>query len=389
MAESRRALRIAAVGLSTSDPCGVRDHATLLADALAAEGVDCSLRWLSRSRGLVTHTDRAEVADWARRLGEELAGENLDAVLWHYSVFSYAWHGVPVGVPAVLGALRHPGRPLVGFLHEHAFPWRRCGLRGKVWALSHRVALAAIMRGCAAIVVTDAERGRWLGSRRWLARRPVAVTPVFSNLPAAGVPAADGAHALKAWAPDAEGGAIGLFGYSHEGVRMELVLDALRLLGERGLQARLLLLGAPGRESAAGERWVRAAGARGLEQPPCFSGMLPAGELAQRLAGCEVLLCADRPGPTPRKTTLAASLASGRPVVALDGRLTWPELKRARAVAVVAPSPEALAGELAGLLADGAARADLGERGSRFAAEHMSVEHSAAVVARAVRGALA
>jgi glycosyltransferase involved in cell wall biosynthesis len=288
-------------------------------------------------------------------------------------VFPLSLRGVPLPVGSLLRALQRPDRPLVGFLHEYAYPWRRGGLRGKAWALSQRAALTAVMRACAGAVVTDAERERWLDSRHWLARRPLAVAPVFSNLPAF-----DGTLAPA-------GGQIGLFGYSHEGVRVEITLDALRLLQERGLEGRLLLLGAPGRRSAAGERWLAGADARQLAHPPSFSGVLPARELAGQLAGCEVLLCADRPGPTSRKTTLAASLASGRPVVALDGRLTWPELVRAGAAKVVAARPQALADALGELLEDGSGRASLGARGREFAAEHMSVEHSAAVVARLLR----
>ena len=40
---------MAAVGVSTSTTCGVRDHATLLAEALSRENVSCSVHWLYRS----------------------------------------------------------------------------------------------------------------------------------------------------------------------------------------------------------------------------------------------------------------------------------------------------------------------------------------------------
>lgn len=369
-------VRVAAVGVSTSAPCGVRDYATLLGRGLAEQEVDCSLHWLSRTEQSLRPA-RAELRSWRRELAGELAREQLDAVLWHYSVFPCSVQGIPVLVHPLLRALREARVPLVGILHEYAYPWRRGGLRGTAWALSQRSLLIEVVRTCAGLVVTDAARARWLQTRRWLAHRPVAVAPVFANLP----PAVRGSSL-------APGHTVGLFGYSHEGVGMDVVLDALGLLADRGTEAQLLLLGAPGRESPAGERWLAGARARGLAHPPSFSGVLPAQQLADALAGCEVLLSVDRPGPTSRKTTLAASLASGRPVVALDGHQAWQQLLGAEAALVVARAAGPLAQALGGLLADERGRAALGARGRAFAERHMSVEHSAAVVAGLLREVL-
>ncbi len=108
--------------------------------------------------------------------------------------------------------------------------------------------------------------------------------------------------------------------------------------------------------------------------------MLAAQELADRLTTCDVLLSADRIGPTSRRTTLAASLAAGRPVVALDGRHTWRELRQAQAALIVQPRADALADALAELLLDGGMRAQLARRGSQFAMRAMSVERSAHAV---------
>jgi len=377
-----RPLRVAAVGVSTTDPCGVRDHATLLARGLVGEGIECSLLWLEREGEQSPRRGIAALRSWSEGLGAELGRGGFEAVLWHYSVFSYAWRGIPLAVPTVLGALRETRLPLVGMLHEYAYPWRRGGLRGKAWSISQRLALIELMRACRAVVVSDPERREWLARRPWLVRRPIGVAPVFSNLPCAGHP--------PGGEPELAGGEprIGLFGYSHEAIEVELTLAAMAELERRGIAARLLLAGAPGRDSAAGRRWLGAAGELGLAREPAFTGVLPAGELAAALAACTVLVCVERPGPTPRKTTLAASLSCGRPVVAIDGRLSWPELVRAGAALMVEPRAGALADALAGLLGDRRARAEQGERGRRFAAANMSVEHSAEVVAGMLRASL-
>jgi Glycosyl transferases group 1 len=368
--KGNKPLRVAVIGVSESRNCGVYDHATLLGRALAGENISCSLHWLRRSESSVTGA-RSEFRAWTQELATELHGQQ-DAILLHYSVFSYSYRGLPLFVRPTLAALRATGLPTVTVMHEPAYPWRIGGLRGKVWAATQRAALVGVMRSSAAVVVTAPFRADWLSSRRWLARRPIALAPVYSNLP----PPACGAPRAHRQGP-----AIGLFGYAYEGAASALVLDALALMHARGLPARLSLLGAPGGDSPAGRAWLAAARRRGLERSLSFSGVLPAEQLSGALAACDVLLHVEPTGPTSRKGTLAASLAAGRAVVALDGPLRWQELLDAQALAVVQPTPVALADATQGLLEDDHARKALGARGRAFAASAMSVERSARVVA--------
>src|SRR5947209_3406634 len=94
-AGERQPVRVSVVGVSLKATCGVRDHATLLADALGRDGVSCSLHWLSREHhGL--RDARAEVRAWTQRLTSDLEQQRPDAVLLHYSAFSYSYRGVPV-----------------------------------------------------------------------------------------------------------------------------------------------------------------------------------------------------------------------------------------------------------------------------------------------------
>src|SRR5947209_11172283 len=189
-------------------------------------------------------------------------------------------------------------------MHEIAYPWGLGGVRGGAWALTHRVALIGAVRACCGAVVTTEERMRWLSSRRWLPRRPVSFAPVFSNLPA---PAA-----RRPWRGETH--TIGLFGYSYRENASTLVLESIRALREEGLLVHLALLGAPGRASVSGEAWLEHARALGVAEALSFSEALPAQSLADALAACAVLLVAHPPGPSSRRGSLAASLASGRPV---------------------------------------------------------------------------
>lgn len=374
---AERALRLAVVGMSTSPTCGARDHALLLAQALEREQVSCSLHWLARAPGSL-RSERAEIGAWARQLPGELARERPDAALLHYSSFSYAHRGVPLFVRPTLSAVQRAALPLVTFMHEFAYPWRAGDWRGNVWALTQRAALIDVMRASRAAVLTTDFRADWLASRWWLPSRPSAIAPVFSNLPAP-----------TATAPRGEGPErIGLFGYAYQGAATALVLDALQALVGRGSDVQLRLLGAPGRASAAGREWLAQAAARGLGERLSFTDTLPAAELSDELAACTVLLSADPPGPTSRKGTLAASLACGRPVIAIDGPRRWTALSEAAAAVVVAPEAQALAAAAASLLEDEPRREALGARGRAFAQREMSVEHGAEVVAALLRRVL-
>lgn len=365
---------VSTVGVSLGTPCGVHDHAQRLAEALEQQGFSSTLHWLWRTDAPYA-ASRAEVRRWTDQLACALERDQPDALLLHYSVFALSYRGFPVFVRPLLSVARKLGVPIVGLLHEYAYPWHRHGLRGKAWALSHRLALRDVMRACSAVVVTTDFRAEWLRTRAWLPSRTMALAPVYSGLPVAD------ARALS----EREHPLIGLFGYAHEGVVKEVVLEALRSLQDRGVEVELLLAGAPGRSSAAGAAWLAGARTRGVLRPPAFSGLLSAQELSNTLSSCDLLLSAENIGPTSRRTTLAASLAAGVPVVALDGRHSWRELRDSEAALLVAPDPDALADALTGLLDDADARAQLARRGREFALTAMSAERSARAVGALLR----
>lgn len=363
-------LRTAVVGVSVSGTCGVRDHAALLAQGLEAGGTAaCSMHWLTRDGGTL-RAARAEVSAWTEGLADELRRGGAEAILLHYSVFSYSYRGLPLFVHPVMSALRRSRLPLVAVMHELAFPLHKGGARGAVWAGSQRAALMEVVRGCSAIALTADFRVRWLESRRWLASRPLALAPVFSNLPAA----------VSAPRPQRPFRLLGLFGYRYEDGAIALVLDALALLRGQGGDVRLRLLGGPGSASSSAASWLQAARSRGLAGALSFSETVPAQDLANELAACDVLIFADTPGPSSRKGTLAGSLASARPLVATDGHRAWARLLTLGAARVVERSANALAEAVSALLADERECEALGARGREFAEQEMSLARTVEVV---------
>ena len=357
---------MAVVGISMNQACGVRDHATLLAGALEHAGMASDFHWLTREDASLPAT-RARVREFTRRTVADIAREQPEAIVVHYSVFAYAYKGVPVFVRPLLAALRGTGRPLIVVMHEFAYPWRYGGWRGAIWAVSQRAVLRSVVASSFALLVTAEIRVRWLRSRRWLPRRPVALAPVFSNLPA---PDPSSLVARR----------IGVFGYSYQGAAVSLVLDALARLRGGDENVTLRLLGAPGPDSASGRDWRARAGELGVDRALSFSGRLSAQALSNELASCEVLLFIDTAGPSSRKTTLAASLASGRPVLALDGPARWPALVDSHALEVVRPDAAALADAAAAMLGDAFGLDSLGARGRAFYEREMTLERTAEVL---------
>jgi hypothetical protein len=358
--------RIAVVGVSPRPICGVRDHATLLAGALEREHVSCTWHWLQSSERSLAGS-RSEMRAWIEGLAGDLEAGRPDAILLHYSVFAHSYRGIPLFVPPMVAALRRTGIPVITVMHELAFPLWRGGLKGAVWAATQRAVLIDVVRASAAILVTIDFRAQWLLTRPWLPKRPVAVAPVFSNLPQPTVgPPGDRAVPL-----------LGLFGYALDTATVALVLDAVRELSDRGVDMRLRLLGSPGRDSAAGEMWAAMAHSRAISDSLSFSGTLSAQELSDALAESDILLYVDPMGPASRKGTLAGSLASARPLIALEGRRRWQQLIDEDAARVIPRTSTALAEAIRSLLADGEAREALGRRGGRFAVDTIGVARTA------------
>lgn len=366
---------ILVIGASQGEVCGVRDHAWHVTVSLRTRGVDVKESWWERSVHGSLVVQLRDAHNWLTRVSRVLSQREVSAVVVHYSVFALSHRGIPVFPWMMWNALRKSRLPVIIFLHELAYPWGRHGWRGCLWAMTQRLVLVPVVMGSSSLIVTTKERALWIGSRRWLKRRPVTIAPVFSNLPPSGKDKRS--HFLRP--------VVGLFGYGGEGVYRDCILDSVVALHARGVDARLRLLGAPGRDSPAGRSWVSAARARAIEDAVEFTGALPAQELSDALAGCELLLFADADGPTSRKGTLAASLASGRPVVALDGPSAWAELLGCGAVRVVPPDSVSLARCVDGLLTDAGAAEALGARGQSFANEYMSVEYTTRVLSGALR----
>jgi glycosyltransferase involved in cell wall biosynthesis len=360
-----RPRRVLQVGVSYQEPCGIGGYARIVEDDLRRRGCSVASAWWERDDdGSFTSGTLRGLREWGRTLDDRLSGEGADVVLWHYSVFGYGWRGIPVFAAATARRLARGNVPVVVILHEFGHPWWWPGWRGAVFAVTHRLALIPVLRAASSVVVTTEERQRWILDRWWLPSTPPAFSPVFSTV-GAGVGTEDSPGA------GSEGTTVGVFGYAAARMRPDIVLAALRALQGEGRRVSLSLVGAPGPHGAGARRWQRAADEVGGIDI-AFTGALDPAALSQVLVELDVVVFPDEAGPTSRKTTLAALLAHGCCVVALDGSGTWKALVDEGAVVLSSPETADLAAHIGRLLADGHARRAQGRRASDFYDRHLA-----------------
>ncbi len=368
-------LRLLAVGASSTSVCGVRDYAGVMEQRLREQGTAVTTLWWERDERWSPRATVREARRWLSEVGAIVAEQPPDCILWHYSVFVYGWRGIPLAAPVFARELARTGRPVVAVLHEFAFPLGRRGWRGTVHAVTQRIALVPTVQASNGVVVTTKDRLDWIRRRPWLPRKPLAFAPVYSNLPQANAPERT----------DGEQVVIGVFGFRAEDVRPELVTQALARLLTRGIDARLVLVGAPGAPSREASIWRAAAAAANCADAVSFTGVLDPLDLAAALSALDIVVLADKAGPTSRRTTLAAALAEGKAVVAFDGPKRWDALVRERAVVTVPQRADELAAELESLARDGERRRAQGARAATFYRRHMTPDVVVDRVLRLVR----
>jgi glycosyltransferase involved in cell wall biosynthesis len=371
-------LTIVQVGMSTSPICGVRDHAQVLEAALVAAGARCSTTWCNLSEQRDARATYRMVVRWLALIRSELDRAQPTAVVLHYSAFAFGVRGLPIFARRVARELGQADVSVVGLFHELAYPFRRGGWRGAVQATAQRAALIPVLRVCDTAVVTTEQRMEWLETRRWLPRRPVTFVPVPSNLPPVKAPSRDRTSRLT----------IGVVGFGSPGAVVSLVVGASTQLHEQGRQVRVLLLGAPGRDGPAAERWRKAFSEAGQLQLLAFTGIRDPHDLAEELSRVDVVVFADASGPDSRRGMLVAALAAGKAIIAPRGPETWPRLVSEAAVVLVPNEPAALAAELKRFAEDVGLRARQETSAAAFYSRHLTPEVVAARIATIVAPAV-
>lgn len=359
--------RVTSVGAVPPGPSGVHDYGTILSRALRDRGFATTDLWF------LNRADRIGDACAVSRkmLRQAFSVRAGDAVLWHYSPVAHGYHGIPM--PGIcMGILLRARRiRVVTVLHELAYTYRpgTDGFKGRVKALAQKLALRVVLAGSSAVVVTTEQRRRSLEAIGRGHRIPAIVVPVFPT-----VTPANGASS-----PAASGFTLGVPGFSGDGVRPDLLLDAVAELPAR-IRCRIVLLGAPGGNSSAGDAWSRLARDRGIGDLLEFTGILEPQDLSRFFQVCHAIVLVNEEGPSSRKTTLANALAHGLPIVSLNGPNRWNELVDSGAIRVASADASTLRMALVELHDAADLRSSLGIRGRAFGVRYMSLAGAADVI---------
>lgn len=368
-ATTQRTPMVTTVGAVPPGSSGVRDYGRVLAAELRRRNLTVDEVWLENPGDRLPRA----LAVSGRLLATGLRRKPPKRILWHYSPVPYGFRGIPLFGVLMGAMLRARGSYVITVLHELAYTYRPGvdALRSRFMAVSQRWALQVVLSGSSEVIITTDKRRTALTGRF---PRPAHVVPVFPTIPT-----------TRARRSGETTFVIGVLAYAGDGVRPDLLIDALPALGSPD-GFRVVLIGAPGPGSRDGQRWQELARERGLLASLAFTGVVKAEELSRRLSECTVVALMNEEGPSSRKTSLGSALAHGLPVISLDGSNRWDRVVDAGAIRLVHNEPGALGRALLELRDSPGERAALGERAARFADEHMSVDRTADFIAARLMG---
>ena len=341
-------------------PGGVSDYAA----RLAGELVRHTPVQLITSPG--THPPSApitvqHVADWQDEAAlfaqlDSLPGET--ALLWEYVPHMYGRGGVAPAVPRLVRRLatrKHNSQTITA--HEIAAPWS--WLPNRAWyAWAHRQQWQEIVSWADA-VVTSTEVWR----DEWQARLPqhgskfsYAASP--STIPVAPVELRRAWRRQRGWEENTL--VLGWFGTASAAKQLDWVLAAQKCAQAIGRPVALILIGKA--------EDIAVAQKSALIQS---TGYVEAAAVSQVLQSIDLLLLPFIDGVSERRTSFMAGLAHGTPIATTCGHNTGPTLRQAD-ICSLAPSndPAVFFQQVTKLLAEPAARRDLGERGRAYYHAH-------------------
>ena len=296
-------------------------------------------------------------------------------VLVQYTALSWSERGFPLRFLRVLRILRQAGAQVAMIYHD-VLPYHGSRTIDKLRRRAQIHAMNEALRSCDLGVFTvPVSKIPWIANKH---TRAVFI-PVGANLP----------EPETAWTVqrgDAERlPAIAVFGITGgEGGIWEIasISEALQIVAERLGKLRLVVMG---RHSDTAEKALRNL----MDKSPIevsALGVLPAEEIVQHMAGCDVLLFV-RGGISSRRGSAIAGIACGLPVVALDGPETASPITEAGVVFADPKRQRGLGEALLKVLSDEEYRASLAERSRRAQEKYFSWKAIAARYAEVLRSA--
>ncbi len=247
----------------------------------------------------------------------EITGGDPQGIFLQYSPPAFVTAELPK-LLSQLSRLRARGVPIVTTVHEY---WSPATLSPKraVWRWLCKRALRAVAARSSRLVATTPYAASFLLDAGIPGAQHAAIVPVGS-----GIPALARAVDSEGQARDARPLTIAMFGQPAIFDRA-VVLAMARWIAEQSPRPRWIWIARSADEMRG---WWRELGAPDVVE---FHGGQPAAEVAQLLRESDLAVAVYDDGASTRRSSLAAIMASGLPVVALDGRFTDDRLRNSGA----------------------------------------------------------
>ena len=324
---------VALLGRKDTPVDGVEDYCTFLGRAMARQGIEVHqvrVRWMEEGwlRAL-------------RRLWGDAAGWRGSWVLLQYTALSWSRRGFPLGVLAVLAALRRRGVRCAVVFHERSRQGKPSRWLGRIRGACQDWVTRRLYRGAEKAIFVDP-----LKNIPWLPKDDAksAFIPIGANVPERPQKTADFLERNGA-ARKVAIFCVGGMPYLEE----ELcdISNAARVAVDSGANFRITFMGRGTRE-AQGDI---ARAFQGIPVEVSNLGLLDADNVSDVLAQSDAMLCV-RGRLYPSRGSAIAGIACGLPILGYAGEAEGTPLEEAGLMLVPYRDAEALGAALARVLAD-------------------------------------
>lgn len=347
---------IALMGRRDEPTDGVADYCAFLAKALSRSGVGLEPMHVS--------WDRDGWLPALRKLRRESKNWRGNTVLVQYTGMAWSRRGFPIGVTAVIRALKRRRLSCIVVFHEYK---RQSGSRRWIdhirGAYQDRVIRSLYRAAAKAIFTVPLENVSWLP----LDRSKAQFIPIGANVPQR-VNTRQAADAVRTVV------VFGVTGAPNMVSEVETIAATIRRVAKTSPNLRLVLCGRGSSEAGKLiEPLLQGSGTRLIAK-----GVLEADEIASELECADVYLCIRGPITLQRGSALAG-IACGVPIVGYRNGSVSPPLDQAGIQWAPSGDPESLARSLAQVLGDKRIWNDLHQRNLRLQQGYFSWDRIAAL----------
>jgi glycosyltransferase involved in cell wall biosynthesis len=310
------------------DLSGIGDYTYFLANALG--GIGCEVDVLTAvgeidtvlyppARGVRIHR---LVKTWGVRglphVLRVLRSLDPEVLVVQYAPHAFHPRGITLAISLLPALVRMATRiPVIVNFHELYIPFdsslKHCV--GALWQRAMGFLIAAPSHALTAVSTEWQRRLRRVGV--W---KPIQVIPVGSNIPRVDVSAEDVQRVREKLGMDRTALLIGSFGSVGPHGEVGLVLKAVEKLKPEG-SLKLLWIGRSGPHTGRGAKWQETnQSVRDGSAEMIWTGSLPHPDVSRLMAACDLFVLPFTDGISSKRTTLAAALLHGLPILTTRGK---------------------------------------------------------------------